>query len=168
MQERRDVEFDFTLELEEDMQKIIVQFERLRDDALRRNSNTEIRIINRLIVISNENKEQYYYIINGQIQEARVKKVTTLNLEHEGENLPHKLEPNIFQRIKERIRKRLFKNPHGDIVYIRPPLDNSDFKSQTTDFKSYLSNMENFYEIDMADMQEEEKSEEIEESLEEK
>lgn len=55
---------DFTLRKNEDMKKIISQFENIREAALQSDSNAKICILNRTIAITSNNKTQFFMIDN--------------------------------------------------------------------------------------------------------
>ncbi len=56
--------FDFTLRKNEDMKKIISQFENIREAVLQSDSNAKICILNRTIAITSNNKTQFFMIDN--------------------------------------------------------------------------------------------------------
>lgn len=56
--------FDFTLRKNEDMKKIISQFENIREAALQSDSNAKICILNRTIAITSNNKTKFFMIDN--------------------------------------------------------------------------------------------------------
>ena len=56
--------FDFTLGKNEDMKKIISQFENIREAALQSDSNAKICILNRTIAITSNNKTKFFMIDN--------------------------------------------------------------------------------------------------------
>lgn len=56
--------FDFTLGKNEDMKKIISQFENIREAALQSDSNAKICILNKTIAITSNNKTKFFMIDN--------------------------------------------------------------------------------------------------------
>jgi len=63
-------ELYFTTELGEDIQKIMEEFEKLRDKELTKNPFAKIHIMDRLIVIDSNDEQSFYYILHGNIVEA--------------------------------------------------------------------------------------------------
>ena len=64
--------FDITLKTDEDFLNIIKDFEALREKTLSENPNAKFYILNRAIVVTDEEKENFYIVSNG-VEPAKLK-----------------------------------------------------------------------------------------------
>ena len=74
--------FDFTLRKNEDMKKIISQFENIREAALQSDSNAKICILNRTIAITSNNKTKFF-MIDNEIMSTDIISDLSIDLEEE-------------------------------------------------------------------------------------
>lgn len=74
--------FEFTLGKNEDMKKIISQFENIREAALQSDSNAKICILNRTIAITSNNKTKFF-MIDNEIMSTDIISDLSIDLEEE-------------------------------------------------------------------------------------
>jgi len=141
--------FQFTVELNENMQDIIASFNKLSDSVLSKDSDADIKILNRLISIHTRNEDQYYYIQHNNI--VRVKKERrkseNVNVASEKENALVVQNNGILDRIQRAIRAK-FDNIRKNISGQGHENIEANIRKRENEFKVYISDMSNYAKRD--------------------
>ena len=96
--------FDFTLGKNEDMKKIISQFENLREAALQSDPNAQICILDRTIAITSNNKTQFF-MIDNEIMCTDVISDLSINFEEEKQKGLMPIKNNFINFVKRAFYK---------------------------------------------------------------
>lgn len=110
--------FDFTLSIKEDDKTIINDFLKLKEQVILENPNATIQIINRLVLVNNENNQECYLITDNKILPAKIEEIKDINIklkedEPEEIKLPSIPRKSIFNKITDALKNTL---PKKEVV----------------------------------------------------
>ena len=111
--------FDFSLGDNEEYKSIMAQFLELKKNVQAENPNATIKILDRLIVVENNDEQELYVIIAGKLLPATAMRLESikLNLAPNEVQLPVEYKNNVFGKMLMAIKKKLLRNPSENINY---------------------------------------------------
>jgi hypothetical protein len=139
------INLDITTESDEAYQIIMNKFLNLKKDIQAKNPDTTFKILNRLIVVENNNKESYYLIGDKDISPANIKYIEQINanLAPNTEELPVVYNKSFFSKITEKFKNSNLlnhrKNSEENIEYTCAV--NYEHASKEQAFRKSISNI---------------------------
>lgn len=145
-------DFDFTLRETEEEQAIINDFLKLKQQVMHENPDTTIKIEERLIVVENEDRQDYYLITDGKILPAQIEPIEDFKLNivenepQKEEQFPMVRKQGLFSRIGEAFKKYFSREEviESEPYYFKPiESRQASFRSSMSDLSSYDTTQQN-------------------------
>lgn len=113
--------FEFTLALNENDKNIIKEFLQIKERIEKQNPDANIEIFDRTIVVDYGYKKNIYFIENGMVLPAEIENMEPIRIGFQTDKrklLPVKYQKrNFFDRIIQKIRDNILKNPNEAVLY---------------------------------------------------
>lgn len=128
--------FDFTLALNENSQNIIREFLQIKQRVEKQNPDANINILDRTIEIDYGNKKKIYFIEDGMILPLEIENGEPIQVKFQPERkefLPVEYrKQSIWNRVIQKVRDSILKNPNGEILY------NDDYSDKAEKFRKTM------------------------------